>query len=146
MPVYRRTVVECLGTTWIWDQVDELDAGLGHGQQFAGVADAVLVAVAPDPELAPAGVIGIKNIVVVRVEDETRPSRSEMSDVPSFVRPQCKRQLARLIDDPVRSGRAISTEIDRQEAIIRADPSGFLSRTPSPSQSKPTEEVTGIPI
>ncbi|MBK6402424.1 MAG: hypothetical protein IPF74_10990 [Rhodocyclaceae bacterium] len=49
-------------------EVDAGDAGLGQALQFVGLADAVLVQVAPEADVGVLGIIGVEQLVAVAIE------------------------------------------------------------------------------
>jgi hypothetical protein len=121
----HRSIGEGLRPIAARQQVDQSDTGIRHRLQFAGVADAILVEVAPNPELAPTIIVQVKDVVVVRVEGTTQTVKIRGRAVV----PKAEGQLPRLIDFSIGAGRPVGTEINRQEAVLRTNSGCFLCNT-----------------
>ncbi len=95
-------------------ETNRLDASLGQRAQFVSLADAVLIEILPDLELAETRIAGVERAVAVGVErDETFQIRLRARHIAG------KRNLAAPAD------RAVAVAIEREQRVVFAHPAGL---------------------
>ena len=103
-------------------EIERLDLGLIEGEQFAFLADAILVEVAPDAQLGKGAISGIYLAVTVVIEIGQRLI-AVGGTLAILEQGVVAEQLAAVIDD------AVAIAVINEETVILADPAGGSTDT-----------------